>query len=124
MSVHKEKKIVLEIYDTTQLQLIRGHLFLVSLCIFPCYKNIPIKSSVRTQDKYFSGYNRFLETIIKNLFRIYSCLMKLNSSAKDSHFHIRWMTLKLPQERLEYILEMSLQKRYPIVSFILKKNSL
>ena len=65
MNVHKEKKI-LAIYVLTKLQPIRGHPFLVSPCVIPCYKIISIKNSLCTQDDNFSGFNRFLEKVIKN----------------------------------------------------------
>ena len=73
INFHKGKTIILETYDPTQLQPIRGRSFLVSPCVIPCYKIIPIKNSVRTQD------------YINNLLRIHSLFMNLNGSAKASH---------------------------------------
>ena len=64
MNVNKGNKFLLEKYDPTQLQPIRGRPFLVSTCVIPCYKIIPIKNSVRTQDeKVFPGFNRFLKKL-------------------------------------------------------------
>ena len=59
INFHKGKKILLEIYDPTQLQTIRGRPFLVSPCVIPCYKIIPIKNSVRTQDDNFQDSTYF-----------------------------------------------------------------
>ena len=49
INVHKANKICVGTYDPTQLQPIRGHPFLVSPSIIPCYKIVPIKNSVRAQ---------------------------------------------------------------------------
>ena len=53
MNVQKEEKNLLETCNPTQLQPIRGRSFLVSPCVIPCYKIIPIKNSVRSQDDNF-----------------------------------------------------------------------
>ena len=72
MNVHKGKIFLLATYDPTQLQPIRGRPFLVSPCVIPCCKIIPVKNSVRAQDDNFSGFNILLEKVIKNLLRIHS----------------------------------------------------
>ena len=53
INFHKGNKFILETYDSTQLQPIRGRPFLVSPCFIPCYKIIPIKNYVRAQDDNF-----------------------------------------------------------------------
>ena len=75
MNVHNEEKLLLATCNPTQLQLIRGRPFLVSPCVIPCYKIIPIKNSVRSQDDNFSGFNRLLEKVIKDLLRINNYIM-------------------------------------------------
>ena len=80
----KEKNL-LATYYPTQLQPIRGRLFLVSPCVVPCYKIIPIKNFVGAQYDNFSGFNRLLEIFQNNLLRIHILLMNLNGSAKASH---------------------------------------
>ena len=50
MNVHKGNKFILATYDPTQLQPIRGRPFLLSPCVIPCYKIIPIKNSFSAQD--------------------------------------------------------------------------
>ena len=75
MNVHKEEKNLLETCNPTQLQPIRGCSFLVSPCVIPCYKIIPIKNSVHSQDNNFSVFNILLEKVIKNLLRIKIVLM-------------------------------------------------
>ena len=104
INVHRRKKSLLATYNPTQLQPIRVHPFLVSPCVIPCYKIIPIKNSVRAQDDNFSGFNIFLETVIKNLLRIHSWLMNLNGSTKASHWDICGTTLELNQKFLDYML--------------------
>ena len=44
---------LLATYNPTQLQPNRGHPFLVSPCVIPCYKIIPIKNYVRAKDDFF-----------------------------------------------------------------------
>ena len=44
LKVHKVKNFVLETYNPTQLQPIIGRPFMVSPCVIPCYKIIPIKN--------------------------------------------------------------------------------
>ena len=72
MNVHKGKKNLHATYDLTKLQPIRGRPFMVSPCVIPCHKIIPIKHSVRLQDVNFSGFNIFLEIFINTLLRIHS----------------------------------------------------
>ena len=115
----EEEKSLLATYNPTQLRPIRVHPFLVSPCVIPCYKIIPIKNSVRAQDDNISGFNRLIEKFIMNLLRINSLLMNLNGCAKASHFKICGMILNLPQKRFKHMLEMSLQKKHSIISFIL-----
>ena len=81
----QRKKTLHATYDPTQLQPIRGCPFMVSPCVIPRYKIIPIKHSVRVQDVNFSGFNRFLEIFINTLLRIHSWLMNLNGSVKASY---------------------------------------
>ena len=50
----KEKIYILVTYNQTQIQPIIGRQFMVSPCIIPCYKIIPIKNSIRAQDDKFS----------------------------------------------------------------------
>ena len=85
MNVQKGNKLLLAIYDPTQLQPIRGRQFMVSPYGIPCYKIISIKNSVRTKDDNFSGFYRLLEKVIKNLLIIHSYLMDLNDSLKTSY---------------------------------------
>ena len=59
INVHKGEKNILETYNPTQLQPIIGRQFLVSPCIIPCYKTIPIKNSVRAQDYIFQDSTDF-----------------------------------------------------------------
>ena len=92
---------------------------MVSPCVIPCYKIIPIQNSVRAQDDYFSGLNRLLEKVIKMLLIIHRRLMNLNVSTKTSHMYIRGMILKLPPKHFKYMLEIFLQKNHPIISFIM-----
>ena len=66
INVHKTNKICVGTYDPTQLQPIRGHPFLASPSIIPCYKIVPIKNSVRAQEGKFSGLNRLQEKVTKN----------------------------------------------------------
>ena len=66
MNVHKGNKFLLATYYPTQLQPIIGSSFLVSPCVIPCHKIIPLKT-IRAQDDNFSGFNRFVEKVIKNL---------------------------------------------------------
>ena len=54
MNVQKGNKFILATYNPTQLQTVRGRLFLVYPCVIPCYKIIPIKNYVRAQDDNFS----------------------------------------------------------------------
>ena len=84
-NVRKGNKFLLETYDPTYLQPIIERPFIVSPCVIPCYKTIPIKTFVRAQDDNFSGFNRLIETVMNNLLRIQSCLMNLNGSTKASH---------------------------------------
>ena len=84
INVHKRKNL-LETYDPTQLQPIRGRQFLVSPCVITCYKIIPIKNSVRAQDDKFSGFNRLLGKVINKLLIIHIWLMNLNGSSKASY---------------------------------------
>ena len=114
-----QRRKFLATYNPTQLQPIIGRPFLVSPCVIPCYKIIPIKNSVRAQDGNFSGFNRFLEKVINTLFRIHIWLINLKGSAKASHLYIRGMIPKSPQKSFEYMLEMSLNKNHPLISFIL-----
>ena len=58
----KEKNI-LAICNPTQLQPIRGHPFMVSPYVIPCYKIIPIKTIVRAQDDNFSGFSELLNKL-------------------------------------------------------------
>ena len=44
MNLHKRNTFLLATYDPTQLQPIRGSLFLVSPCVIPCYKIVHIKN--------------------------------------------------------------------------------
>ena len=53
MNVHKGKKIILATYNPTQLQTVRGRLFLVYPCVIPCYKIISVRNYVRAQDGNF-----------------------------------------------------------------------
>ena len=59
MDVNKGNIFLLETYHPTQLQHIRGRPFLVSPCVIPCYKIIPIKISVRAQDDSFQDSTDF-----------------------------------------------------------------
>ena len=85
MNFHKVNKIFFQHTNQHNFNLLWDIHFLVSPCVLPCYKIIPIKNSVRAQDDNFAGFNILLEKFIKNLFRINSWLMNLNGSAKASH---------------------------------------
>ena len=61
-----KEKDSLATYVPTQLQSIRGHLFMLPPCVIPYYKIIPIKNYVRAQDDNFSGFYRLLETVKNN----------------------------------------------------------
>ena len=50
MNFYKRDNFLLATYNPTQPQPIRGSPFLVSPCVIPCYKIIPIKNSVCVQD--------------------------------------------------------------------------
>ena len=63
MNVTKGKKIFLAAYDQTKPKPSKGRPFLVSPCVIPCLKIIPIKHSVHVEDGNDSGFNRFLEKI-------------------------------------------------------------
>ena len=71
MNAQKGNKFLIAAYYPTQPQPIRGRSFLVSHCVIPCYKIIPIKHSVHAQDNNFSGFNKLLEKFINKLFRIH-----------------------------------------------------
>ena len=53
VNIHKANKLIIGTYDPTQLQPIKGHPFLVSPNIIPCYNIVPITTSVRAQDQDF-----------------------------------------------------------------------
>ena len=53
INFHKGNRFIIKTYDPTQLQPIRGRPFLVSPCVIPCYKIIPIKNSICAQDDVF-----------------------------------------------------------------------
>ena len=72
MNVHKGSKILLEIYNPTQLQTIRGRPFMVSPCVIPCCKIIPIQNYIHAKDDNFAGFKILLETVIKKLLIICS----------------------------------------------------
>ena len=65
MNVHKGFFFFLAAYDQTKLKPIKGRPFLVSPCVIPCLKIIPIKHTVHVEDGNVSGFNRFLEKNIK-----------------------------------------------------------
>ena len=77
MNVHKGSKFLSATCDPTQLQPIRVRPFMMSTCVIPCCKSIPIKHSVRAQDDFFSGFNRLIGNFIKNLLIIHILLMNL-----------------------------------------------
>ena len=72
MNINKGKKFLLETYDPTQLQLIRGCLFLVYLVLFRVAKSFVSKILSAHKMTIFSGFNRLLEKVIKNLMIINS----------------------------------------------------
>ena len=72
MNVNKGKKFLLATYDPTQLQPIRGRPFLVPPCVIPCYNIIPKKLLSAHRMIICSGFNIFLEKVIKNLLRLHS----------------------------------------------------
>ena len=80
---------------------------MVSPCVIPCYRIIPIKNSVRAQDDKYFRIQQSYRNIYKHLLGIHSSLMNLNGSDKASHLYICGMIMKLPQKRFEYMLEMS-----------------
>jgi hypothetical protein len=53
VNIYKGNKLEVSTYDPTQLQPIRGHPFLVSPNVIPCYKIVQIKHSVRAQNPDF-----------------------------------------------------------------------
>ena len=52
-------KFLIATYNPTQLQPIRGRPFLVSPCVIPCYKIIPIRNCVCAQDDFFQDSTDF-----------------------------------------------------------------
>ena len=82
MNVHKEEKNLLETCNPTQLQPIRGRSFMVSPCVIPCYKIIPIKNSVSAQD-YFFRITQISRNSYKELIDNPQLIDGFNGSVKD-----------------------------------------
>ena len=67
INVHKGNKFLLSTYDPTQLQPIRVRPFLVSFCVIPFHKIIPIKNSVCAQDDNFLRIQQIFRDSYKEL---------------------------------------------------------
>ena len=79
VNIYKGNKLEVSTYDPTQLQPIRGHPFLVSPNVIPCYKIVQIKHSVRAQNPDFFRIQQIARKITKSYWKTLSLLLSLNS---------------------------------------------